>query len=92
MLKASGYWVYGTAPEAKASLYDLKLKGQLAFVLGSEGKGMRRLVREKCDQLVVVPMSGKTASLNVSQVATILLAESLRQRLEKPLTGRRDGS
>jgi len=84
MLKSSGYWVYGTAPEAKASLYELKFEGRLAFVLGSEGKGMRRLVREKCDQLLVVPMSGKTASLNVSQVATILLAESLRQRLSEP--------
>jgi 23S rRNA (guanosine2251-2'-O)-methyltransferase len=92
MLKASGYWVYGTAPEAKASVYDLELAGQLAFVLGSEGKGMRRLVREKCDHLVVVPMSGKTASLNVSQVATILLAESLRQRLAKPRSSRRDPS
>ena len=79
-LKASGYWVYGTAGEAQEFLYALDLTGRVAFVLGSEGKGMRRLVREKCDAIVSVPMIGKIASLNVSQAATIILAETLRQR------------
>ncbi len=80
-LKAAGYWIYGTAGDARESLYALDLKGRVTFVLGSEGKGMRRLVRENCDAIVSVPMAGKTASLNVSQVATIILAETFRQRL-----------
>lgn len=80
-LKTSGYWIYGTAADAPEPLYALDLAGRVAFVLGSEGKGIRRLVREHCDALVSVPMTGKTASLNVSQVATIILAETLRQRV-----------
>jgi 23S rRNA (guanosine2251-2'-O)-methyltransferase len=80
-LKAAGYWIYGTAADAPESLYSLDLAGRAAFVLGSEGKGMRRLVREHCDAIVSVPMAGKTASLNVSQVATIILAETLRQKV-----------
>jgi 23S rRNA (guanosine2251-2'-O)-methyltransferase len=80
-LKGAGYWIYGTAADARDQVYSLDLTGLTAFVLGSEGKGMRRLVREHCDQMVSIPMQGKTASLNVSQMATILLAESLRQRI-----------
>lgn len=79
-LKASGYWIYGTAADGRDGLYAMDLAGRVAFVLGSEGKGMRRLVRENCDAIVSVPMVGKTASLNVSQVATIILSETLRQR------------
>jgi 23S rRNA (guanosine2251-2'-O)-methyltransferase len=82
-LKAAGYWVYGTDADAGRTVYSLDLTEKVAFVLGSEGKGMRRLVREHCDTMVSVPMLGKTASLNVSQVATILLAETMRQRISK---------
>jgi 23S rRNA (guanosine2251-2'-O)-methyltransferase len=80
-LKEKGYWIFGTAPTAKTTLYAMDLTGKAAFILGSEGKGMRRLVTEACDHLVSIPMKGKVASLNVSQSAVVLLAEALRQRL-----------
>jgi 23S rRNA (guanosine2251-2'-O)-methyltransferase len=80
-LKDSGFWIYGTSQEGRRSLYSIDLSGRIAFVLGSEGKGMRRLVREKCDDVVSIPIVGKTESLNVSQTAAIVLAETLRQRL-----------
>jgi len=79
-LKTAGYWIYGTAADAKDNVYAADLTGLVALVLGSEGKGIRRLVREHCDKMVSVPMLGQTASLNVSQTAVILLSESLRQR------------
>ncbi len=80
-LKESGYWIYATDSRAEAPCFATDLTGRLAFVLGSEGKGIRRLVREKCDAAVSIPMAGRVDSLNVSQTAAILLAESLRQRL-----------
>ena len=80
-LKDSGFWIYGTSQEGRRSLYSIDLSARIAFVLGSEGKGMRRLVREKCDDVVSIPIVGKTESLNVSQTAAIVLAETLRQRL-----------
>lgn len=80
-LKKAGYWVYAAEAGNGVSLYSLVLSGKMAFVLGSEGKGIRRLVLEKCDHLVSVPMIGRISSLNVAQTASILLAESLRQRL-----------
>jgi 23S rRNA (guanosine2251-2'-O)-methyltransferase len=81
VLKTSGYWTYGTDSRSSATVYSLDLRTSVAFVLGSEGKGMRRLVRENCDGIVSVPMTGKIDSLNVSQTATILLAEAFRQRM-----------
>ncbi len=81
-LKESGCWVYGTDSEAKSVCFTTDLTGRLAFVLGSEGKGARRLVREKCDAMVSIPMTGSISSLNVSQAAAILLAEALRQRMK----------
>ncbi len=80
-LKQSGYWIYATDSRAEAVCFATDLTGKLAFVLGSEGKGIRRLVREKCDAAVSIPMTGKVGSLNVSQTGAILLAEALRQRL-----------
>ena len=73
-------WVTGTASEAETSVYDVDFKGATAIVLGGEQNGLRRLVRETCDQLVKIPMSGKVESLNVSVAAGICLFESLRQR------------
>ncbi len=81
VLKESGYWIYATDSGAKAVCFATDLTGKIAFVLGSEGKGIRRLVREKCDAAVSIPMTGQVGSLNVSQTAAILLAEVLRQRL-----------
>lgn len=80
-LKEKGYWIFGTVAAAKTTLYSMDLTGKSAFVLGSEGKGMRRLVTESCDHLMSIPMAGRVTSLNVSQTAAVVLAEALRQRL-----------
>jgi 23S rRNA (guanosine2251-2'-O)-methyltransferase len=82
-LKASEFWVYAADAKAKDSCYAVDLTGKVALVLGSEGKGIRRLVSEKCDGAVFIPMSGAIDSLNVAQTAAILLSEALRQRLER---------
>ena len=67
--------------EGTCDLYSADLKGPAAIVIGSEGDGMTRLVREKCDFLVSIPMKGKISSLNASAAAAILLYEAVRQRL-----------
>ena len=59
------------------------LKGPIGLVIGNEGKGISRLVRENCDQLIKIPMYGKTESLNASNAASILIYEIIRQRYEK---------
>ena len=79
-LKKQGVWVFGTAAEGTTSLYQADLKGPAAVVIGSEGDGMGRLVRETCDFLVSIPMEGKISSLNASAAAAILLYEGVRQR------------
>ncbi|MES9868567.1 MAG: 23S rRNA (guanosine(2251)-2'-O)-methyltransferase RlmB [Sedimenticola sp.] len=75
-----GIWLVGTAGEAEAELYQADLKGPLAIVMGAEEKGMRRLTREACDQLVKLPMAGSVESLNVSVAAGVCLFEAVRQR------------
>ena len=72
--------VIGTSDDAEHTLYDLDLTGPIAFVLGSEGDGMRQLTRKTCDQLVRIPMAGAVESLNVSVAAGVCLFEALRQR------------
>jgi 23S rRNA (guanosine2251-2'-O)-methyltransferase len=72
--------VIGTSDDAEQTLYDLDLTGPIAFVLGSEGDGMRQLTRKTCDQLVRIPMAGAVESLNVSVAAGVCLFEALRQR------------
>jgi 23S rRNA (guanosine2251-2'-O)-methyltransferase len=79
-LKARGIWVYGTAGEASGSIYQTKLTGPLALVMGAEGKGMRRLTRELCDGLINIPMAGTVSSLNVSVASGVCLFEIVRQR------------
>ncbi len=79
-LKERGAWITGTADDVSTSYIDSDLKGPTVLVLGSEGKGMRRLVREKCDFLVCIPMFGKVSSLNVSVAAGLLFYEARRQR------------
>jgi 23S rRNA (guanosine2251-2'-O)-methyltransferase len=79
-MKEAGMWVYALE-EAEATAYtDLELSGPVAFVLGSEGRGIRRLVREGCDGAVSIPMRGAVSSLNVSVAAAVLLYEAMRQR------------
>jgi 23S rRNA (guanosine2251-2'-O)-methyltransferase len=79
-LRDRGVWVYGTAGEAAESLYSVDLRGPVALVLGSEGKGLRRLTREHCDALLCLPMAGSVSSLNVSVAAGVCLFEAVRQR------------
>ena len=79
-LKKQGVWVAGTALEGSVMHYDADLTGALAIVIGSEGAGLSRLVREKCDFLVRIPMLGQAESLNASVAAGVLMYEAVRQR------------
>lgn len=84
MLKAAGVWLVGTAGEGEKLIYDVDLDDPVALVLGAEGKGMRRLTRDKCDFLARIPMAGAVGSLNVSVAAGVCLFEAVRQRSSKP--------
>ena len=79
-LKDKGVWLIGADERADHDLYGIKLNGPMAWVLGAEGEGMRRLVREKCDALVSIPVRGRVQSLNASVAAGILLFEATRGR------------
>jgi len=80
-LKAHGVWVAGLEASRSAQLYhEAELTGPLAVVVGSEGRGLRRLVRERCDFLVELPMQGKVTSLNAAVAGSIVLYEVWRQR------------
>ena len=79
-LQENGVWLVGTAGECKDTLFDVDLKGPLAVILGAEGRGIRRLTREHCDQVVYIPMNGGAESLNVSVAAGVCLFEASRQR------------
>ncbi len=81
--KKHNIWVVGTAGEASETLYQTKLNGPLALVMGAEGEGMRRLTRETCDQLISIPMAGSVSSLNVSVATGVCLFEIVRQRLNQ---------
>ena len=78
-LKEAGVWVVGADAEAPKSLYQTKLEPPVAMVLGGEGRGVRRLTRDLCDELVYIPMAGSVESLNVSVATGIVLFELLRQ-------------
>ncbi len=86
-LKAAGVWVVGAAGEAQKSLYECDLAGPVAWVLGAEGEGLRRLTRELCDELVRIPMLGAVESLNVSVAAGVCLYETVRRRLTQTAGG-----
>lgn len=80
-LKKRGLWIYGTGlSNASSSLYKTDLRGPAAIVIGSEGDGMGKLVSERCDVVMEIPMLGKTQSLNASAAAAVVLFEVLRQR------------
>lgn len=80
LLQEHQVWIVGTAGEADHTLYQSKLNGPLALVMGAEGEGMRRLTREHCDELISIPMAGSVSSLNVSVATGICLFEAVRQR------------
>lgn len=79
-LQDKGIWIYGTAGEATQNIYNCKLEGGMALAMGAEGKGLRRLTREHCDELIKLPMAGAVSSLNVSVATGICLFEVVRQR------------
>ena len=79
-LKAAGVWTIGLAGDAEKHYDDVDLRQPTAIVLGAEGAGLRRLVRERCDWLVRIPMAGHVESLNVSVAAAVMLFEAIRQR------------
>ena len=81
-LKEQGVWLAGTTDQAQQDIYQASLDGPLALVMGSEGKGMRRLTEELCDFLVRIPMQGTVSSLNVSVATAVCLFEIKRQRAE----------
>jgi 23S rRNA (guanosine2251-2'-O)-methyltransferase len=82
-MKAAGLWIAGTAEDGDQELFAADLTGPLALVMGSEGRGLRRLTRECCDFTLRLPMLGTVGSLNVSVAAGITLYEALRQRRAK---------
>lgn len=82
-LKEQGLWICGTDMDTKTYYYSQDLTGPLAIVIGSEGFGMSRLVKENCDFLVKIPMRGKITSLNASVSAGIVMYEAVEQRLKK---------
>ena len=79
-LKKQGLWVYGTAADGTSDLWHTDFSGAVALVIGSEGDGMGRLVRESCDFIVSLPMKGRVSSLNASVAAGIVMYEVMRQR------------
>jgi 23S rRNA (guanosine2251-2'-O)-methyltransferase len=80
-LKEMGLWIYGFEARAEKSYLDIDYTPACALVLGGEGHGLHRLVREACDHLAGIPLRGRVESLNVSVTAGIVLYEALRQRL-----------
>ncbi len=82
-LKKKGLWIIGTAADGKTSFYNADLTGPVAIVIGNEGAGMGRLVAEKCDFTVSIPMAGDVSSLNASVAAGVVLYEAFKQRNKK---------
>jgi len=82
-LKERNIWIVGADERAEKTLFEADLPDSIAWVLGAEGEGMRRLTRETCDFLVKIPMAGAVESLNVSVSAGVCLFESVRRRKKK---------
>jgi 23S rRNA (guanosine2251-2'-O)-methyltransferase len=82
-LKERSVWIVGADERAEHTLYEVELPAAIAWVLGAEGEGMRRLTRERCDLLVRIPMRGSVESLNVSVASGVCLFESARQRVSQ---------
>ena len=78
-IRDANVWVVGTSGDADRSLYESRAGSRMALVMGSEGKGMRRLTREACDELIAIPMAGSVESLNISVATAVCLFEFRRQ-------------
>ena len=92
-LKSQGVWSVGLAADEERSYFEIDWSQPTVIVVGAEGSGLRRLVRQRCDWLVSIPMHGEVSSLNVSVAAGVVAYEALRQRLSmnvrlNPKTGR----
>lgn len=83
LLQEHGVWIYGASEDGTKNLYDIDFTGSVALVLGAEGSGLRRLTRESCDELMMIPTLGEISSLNVSVATGVCLFEVVRQRLKK---------
>lgn len=83
-LKEEGFWIFGAAGDASASLYGQDLTGRTVLVIGAEGEGIRPNVRKHCDHLLAIPLQGGVASLNASVAGGVILFEAVRQRLARP--------
>ena len=83
-LKERGIWVVGLIPDAEQTIYQIDMTVPLSLVIGSEGKGLSKLVSERCDMLVSIPMFGDIGSLNASVAAGVALYEAVRQRISSP--------
>ena len=77
--KEAGFWIIGAHPGVETSIFDLDLDLRLGLVVGGEGRGLRRLVRERCDRLASIPLRGRTSSLNVAAAGAIAMFEYVRQ-------------
>ncbi len=82
-LKTAGIWFYCADADAEKAYYNTKLTGPIALLIGNEGRGISRIVKEKCDFLVRIPMKGEIGSLNASNAASILIYEVVRQSNEE---------
>jgi 23S rRNA (guanosine2251-2'-O)-methyltransferase len=89
-MKERGIWTVGTRADARMSYTDWDWTQKSALVLGGEGRGLHRLVAEKCDVLVRIPLKGRIESLNLSVAAGVILYEALRQRAEREKAGQRE--
>jgi 23S rRNA (guanosine2251-2'-O)-methyltransferase len=83
-LKSEGVWLSGAAGEAQQDVFDADLSGSVAIVMGAEGKGLRKLTQQHCDQLIKIPMSDQVESLNVSVATGVILYEVVRQNIKNP--------
>ncbi|MHB0977547.1 MAG: 23S rRNA (guanosine(2251)-2'-O)-methyltransferase RlmB [Candidatus Aquicultorales bacterium] len=80
-IKEAGFWSYGADASSEVALFGFDFPGKVLLVLGSEGAGLSRLIREKCDGLISIPMKGRVASLNVSVAGALMMYEIARSRM-----------
>ena len=79
-LKKKGIWIAGADPDGEKAYYEAGLKGSIGLVIGSEGEGISRVIREECDFLVKIPMKGNISSLNAGVAAALIMFEISRHR------------